>query len=149
LDRSEHASEFKILIQSTHSEEPYEDEDLLSPGSAGRSSRRFLVLLACTIVGFVMNVLVSVVAPFFPAEAKRLTGTNNTVIGLIFAIFPLTSLVVAPIINLVRPLPLADHGSLRPPALLLNQSPLPARSSLFRRSVSAAWAASGRCAGAC
>ncbi len=42
------------------------------------------------------------VAPFFPTEAKRLTGTSNTAIGLIFAIFPLTNLLVCPIINIVR-----------------------------------------------
>ena len=46
-----------------------------------------------------MNVMVSVVAPFFPQEAKELTGATNTVIGLIFAIFPLTNLLVCPIIN--------------------------------------------------
>jgi MFS family permease len=46
-----------------------------------------------------MNVLVSVVAPFFPTEAKRLTGASNGVIGVIFAVFPLTNLAVCPVIN--------------------------------------------------
>lgn len=156
--RSEHANEFKILIQTTLSEESLgnlvghssdgdDDED---DGSPGNSSRRCLVLLACTIVGFVMNVLVSVVAPFFPQEAKRLTHTNNTVIGFIFAIFPLTSLMVSPLINMVG-MAVLLHQPQQPSCPTPSTPPHadPMWCCLWVCSRSAGWAASRRCAWGC
>jgi MFS family permease len=78
-----------------------EDDGFSPPESPRNPAKRFLILCACSLVGFVMNVLVSVVAPFFPSEARKLTGASDTVVGLIFAIFPLTNLVVCPLVNSV------------------------------------------------
>ena len=47
-------------------EEEEREEDEEEEDAKQHPTRRFLVLCACTIVGFVMNVMVSVVAPFFP-----------------------------------------------------------------------------------
>jgi len=40
------------------------------------------------------------IAPFFPGEASK-KGTNTTIVGLIFAVFPLVVILTSPVVGIV------------------------------------------------
>jgi len=43
------------------------------------------------------------IAPFFPGEASK-KGTNTTIVGLIFAVFPLVVILTSPVVGIVIPI---------------------------------------------
>jgi MFS family permease len=63
--------------------------------------RRITLLFTCVVVGFVMNVIISAVTPFFPQEAARLANASEGMVGTIMAILPLTSMILYPVVRLV------------------------------------------------
>lgn len=63
--------------------------------------RRITLLFTCVVVGFIMNVIISAVTPFFPQEAARLANASEGMVGTIMAILPLTSMICYPVVRLV------------------------------------------------
>eukprot|EP00122_Pirum_gemmata_P019767 Pgem_evm1s18496 len=54
-----------------------------------RTSTGIVTLLGCSMTMFCVNCIVSIVAPFFPQYAEKENGASQTIIGMIFAVYPL------------------------------------------------------------
>eukprot|EP00128_Syssomonas_multiformis_P016218 Colp12_sorted_trinity150504_noHs@12698 len=57
-----------------------------------------VVLASCLFVTLCQSLLISIVAPFFPQEAKDDYKASSTTVGLVFATFPITVFVITPLV---------------------------------------------------
>jgi len=62
-------------------------------------NHRKLVFIACA-VAFCENAMIATVSPFFPQYARSRFGASDTIVGLIFALFPCTTMMASPLIGM-------------------------------------------------
>lgn len=73
------------------------NDTIISVSSSGSATlRKWRILVACAIVQLFSALMVSLQAPFYPAEAEK-KGATATQYGFVFGIFELTVFIVAPI----------------------------------------------------
>uniref|UniRef100_UPI00358FDA4A MFS-type transporter SLC18B1 isoform X2 n=1 Tax=Myxine glutinosa TaxID=7769 RepID=UPI00358FDA4A len=79
------------IVRKTQDEVEWNDSKC-----CGHGKNKVLTLISIASINFGCMACYSILAPFFPNEAIQ-KGANNTIIGLIFGIFSLTTLIVSPI----------------------------------------------------
>eukprot|EP00794_Sanderia_malayensis_P011822 gene11822-13046_t len=73
------------------------------PPSVFGTRKKKIVLFSISLYWFTVNCAYAMIAPFFPGEAAN-KGSNTTVTGLIFAVFPLVMFVFSPVVGIMLPL---------------------------------------------